>query len=154
MNLSTIKAILLQQETLQFRLENGAKVPDHFHVSEVGVVSKDFIDCGGTVRSLKVANFQLWSDKDYDHRLKASKLLDIIELSEKVLHIDVGLEIEVEYQMDTIGKYGLDFDGTSFVLKLKTTDCLAVEKCALPQQSSVNLSDMLLNNGCSGDGCC
>jgi hypothetical protein len=39
-------------------------VPEHFHVTEVGVVTKDFIDCGGTVRHEKVANFQLWDAND------------------------------------------------------------------------------------------
>jgi hypothetical protein len=26
-------------------------VPTHYHITEVGKVQKDFIDCGGTVRS-------------------------------------------------------------------------------------------------------
>lgn len=31
-----------------FKLENGNSVPEHFHVTEVGIITKDFIDCGGT----------------------------------------------------------------------------------------------------------
>jgi len=36
-------------------LENGTMVPEHFHVTEVGVVTKHFIDCGGTVRNERIA---------------------------------------------------------------------------------------------------
>ena len=155
MNLKAVKDILLTQNTLHFRLENGTKVPAHFHVTEVGVVSRDFIDCGGTRRSTKAVNFQLWTDKDYDHRLQASKLLNIIVLSEKLLLIDDTLEVEVEYQMETIGKYNLDFDGSNFVLTIKTTDCLAKDAC-IPSVAKprINLSNLINNNDCSGDGCC
>src|SRR4051812_20892420 len=108
MKLSEIKEILALAETVNFQLENGAKVPEHFHVTEVGVITKDFIDCGGKVRHEKVANFQLWNADDYQHRLKARKLLNIISLSENVLGME-DLEIEVEYQSGTIGKYDLGF---------------------------------------------
>jgi hypothetical protein len=29
---------------------NGTTVPEHFHVTEVGLITKNFIDCGGKVR--------------------------------------------------------------------------------------------------------
>ncbi|MEI7863404.1 MAG: DUF6428 family protein, partial [Planctomycetota bacterium] len=32
-------------------LPDKSFVPAHFHITEVGRVQKDFIDCGGTVRS-------------------------------------------------------------------------------------------------------
>ena len=50
--------------------------------------------------------------------LSKKKLLEIIELSEKTLKLD-NFEIEVKYQSDTIGKFGLDFNGTSFLLTNK-----------------------------------
>ena len=78
MKLSEIKEILATAEGVNFKLENGNSVPEHFHVTEVGIITKDFIDCGGTVRHEKVANFQLWDADDYEHRLKAEKLLHII----------------------------------------------------------------------------
>ena len=37
--------------TIQLMLPNGSLVPAHFHITEVGRVHKDFIDCGGTIRS-------------------------------------------------------------------------------------------------------
>ena len=70
MKLSDIKNILSTAEAVQFELQNGIPVPEHFHVTEVGVISKHFIDCGGVVRNEKVANFQLWDANDFDHRLK------------------------------------------------------------------------------------
>ena len=50
MKLSEIKTILETVETVNFRLPDGSYVPEHFHVTEVGVVTRNFIDCGGTVR--------------------------------------------------------------------------------------------------------
>ncbi|WP_179349875.1 DUF6428 family protein [Winogradskyella pacifica] len=156
MKLSEIKSKLKALDTIAFQLPNGTLVPNHFHVTEVGKISKHFIDCGGTVRTENVANFQLWEADDYDHRLHPEKLLNIIELSEKVLHIE-DLEIEVEYQGDTIGKYGLDFDGTNFLLTSKLTDCLAKDKCGIPEKKpKLKFSD-LQNEGPScapGSGCC
>lgn len=132
MKLSQIKNELKSLSTIAFQLPNGELVPSHFHVTEVGKISKHFIDCGGIVRNEEVANFQLWEAKDYDHRLHPEKLLHIIELSEAKLQI-TDLEIEVEYQLtETIGKFSLDFDGTNFQLKSKLTDCLAKDNCGIP----------------------
>ena len=115
MKLSEIKRILNTVEAVNFELPNGNFVPEYFHVTEVGLVTKNFIDCGGVVRNEVKVNFQLWDANDYEHRLKPQKLIDIIELSEKVLGIE-DHEIEVEYQDTTIGKYDLDFNGKNFIL--------------------------------------
>jgi hypothetical protein len=142
MKLSQIKKILNQLDTIAFQLPNGDLVPNHFHVTEVGKITKHFIDCGGTVRNEEVVNFQLWEADDYDHRLHPEKLVSIITLSEKVLGID-DLEIEVEYQGTTIGKYALDFDGKNFLLITKSTDCLAKSDCGIPREEpNYKLSDM------------
>ena len=131
MNLSEIKNILVAVETVNFKLEDGTMVPANFHVTEVGAVSKHFIDCGGVVRKENKANFQLWDANDLEHRLKPAKLLNIINLSEKVLGLE-DLEIEVEYQSETIGKYDLAFDGKDFILLNKQTACLASDACGVP----------------------
>lgn len=134
MKLSEIKKQLKSLSQIAFQLPNGEWVPHHFHVTEVGKISKDFIDCGGVVRKEEVANFQLWEANDYNHRLHPEKLLHIIELSEEKLQIP-DLEIEVEYQMAaTIGKFNLDFDGKIFQLKSKLTDCLAKDNCGIPPE--------------------
>lgn len=153
MKLSEIKQQLSTLEAVNFQLEDGTLVPEHFHVTEVGLITKNFIDCGGTVRNEKVANFQLWDANDFDHRLKPQKLLNIIGLSEKVLAME-DLEIEVEYQAETIGKYDLDFNGKNFVLKSTQTNCLAKDKCGIPQEKlKVNLNKTA--SVCTpGSGCC
>ncbi len=155
MKLSTIKNHLSNLETVNFQLLNGTMVPAHFHVTEVGIITKKFIDCGGTVREESVANFQLWDANDFDHRLKPSKLLNIIALSENILGIQ-DLEVEVEYQSETIGKYDIDFDGSNFLLLNKTTDCLAKDKCGIPAEKlKVKIADLVLENSCKpGGGCC
>ena len=133
MKLSEIKKHLNTATDVNFILPDGTAVPPHFHVTEVGIITKHFIDCGGTVRNEKVANFQLWNANDTDHRLKPQKLTHIISLSEKVLGME-DLEIEVEYQSDTIGKYSLQFQNENFILVSKHTDCLAKDNCGVPPQ--------------------
>ena len=59
MKLSEIKNKLATTEALNFRLPNGTYVPEYFHITEVGIITKDFIDCGGPMRQEKVVNFQL-----------------------------------------------------------------------------------------------
>ncbi len=155
MKLSEIKNHLGQLETIGFQLPNGELVPNHFHVTEVGKVTKHFIDCGGTERKEEVVNFQLWEENDYDHRLHPEKLVRIIELSERVLGIE-DLDIEIEYQGETIGKYGLDFNGVHFLLTTKVTDCLAKDNCGIPQKKPrVKLSEIQNASSCApGSGCC
>ena len=131
MKLSEIKTILATAQSVDFILENGNAVPEHFHVTEVGSVSKHFIDCGGTIRTESKTNFQLWDANDFEHRLKPQKLLNIINLSEQKLGL-TDSEIEIEYQSDTICKYGLDFNGKQFVLTSLHTACLAKENCGVP----------------------
>lgn len=154
MKLSEVKSALTQLETIAFRLPNGELVPNHFHVTEIGKINKDFIDCGGTIRNEKVVNFQLWNANDYDHRLHPEKLVHIIELSERTLNIG-NFEVEVEYQRQTIEKFGLDFDGTNFLLTTKQTDCLAKEKCGIPtEKQRVKLSNLKNSSCIPGSGCC
>ncbi|MDX1774787.1 hypothetical protein DFR65_10984 [Oceanihabitans sediminis] len=153
MKLSEIKNLLNKRNKIAFLLPNGELVPNHFHVTEVGKISKHFIDCGGTLRTEELINFQLWNANDYDHRLHPEKLLSIIKLSERILDLD-DLDIEVEYQDSTIGKFGLDFDGKNFLLTNKQTDCLAKDKCGIPEEKT-NLSEVKNSPSCTIDsGCC
>ena len=155
MKLSEIKSHLQNLETIAFQLPNKQLVPSHFHVTEVGMISKNFIDCGGKVRKEEIISFQLWEENDYDHRLHPEKLVSIIELSEKTFNFP-DLEVEVEYQgKDTIGKYGLDFDGKNFVLMSKVTACLARESCGLPaEKPRVRISDFGMVNSCDPNSDC
>jgi ribosomal protein L31E len=150
MKLSEFKQQLETLSALEFVLPNGTAVPAHFHVTEVGQVSKHFIDCGGTVRIEKKVNFQLWEANDFDHRLAPQKLKDIIRLSEEKLALEDG-EIEIEYQAETIGKYGLKLENGKLHLTNMYTNCLASDSCGIPPEKlKVRLADIQV----TGASCC
>jgi hypothetical protein len=157
MKISDFKAQLASMQSLSFRLPNGETIPAHFHITEVGKVTKNYIDCGGTVREESKVNFQLWIANDTDHRLDPSKLLGIIELANPLIGSQ-DLDIEFEYQGDTICKYGIQSILGQFVLTATQTDCLAKDHCGIPQyKMPVKLADLTPNGGSSctpGGGCC
>ena len=155
MNLYEFKQILSQQEKLSFFLPDGKQIPSHFHITELGVVSKNFIDCGGTIREEKYITFQIWVFADLYHRLKPSKLMDIIKKAENIIDNEL-LEIEVEYQSDTIGRYGLIWDDGKLQLLSKQTDCMAKEACGLSVgKIKVDLASLKKNAECSPySNCC
>ena len=131
MKLSEFKKALMTIDEIHFQMPNGTLVPSHFHITEVGKVSKHFIDCGEKLRKKDLITFQLWEADDYKHRLYPKILLKIISLAENTLYLE-DLNIEVEYQRDTIGKYGLTFTGKLFLLTNKLTECLDPKKCGIP----------------------
>lgn len=133
MQLSTFKQTLGQLDTLQFQLPNGKFVPAHFHLTEVGHVTRNYIDCGGTLRQENKLNLQLWVASDTDHRLKPDSVLEILKMAEKQLAY-TDMEVEVEYQESTIGRYRLAFDGSAFQLINTQTACLAPDQCGIPQE--------------------
>ncbi len=151
MNLNEFKIALATKSKLVFQLPTGEIVPKHFHVTEVGKIQKNFIDCGGVQRMEERINFQLWTADDVDHSLRPDKLINIIELAEKQLGLS-NVEIEVEYQSSTIGKYGLADGGDSFQLTALQTDCLAKDNCGVPEEK---IKVELGANSCApGSGCC
>ena len=157
MKLSVFKKHLSNIQSLRFLQQNGELVPLHFHITEVGLITKHFLDCGGDVHSEKLANIQIWVADDLAHRLEPKGLLKIIELSNKVLGNE-DLEVEVEYQTETIGKYSIEMQGNNFVLIAKQTDCLAKIKCNIPQaKQKLQLGELVTaNEGCCtpGASCC
>lgn len=150
MKISDVKKALAGLEAINFKLPDGSYVPTHFHLTEVGLVTRHFVDCGGLERKDSVANFQLWEADDYDHRLAPQKFLRILDLSKKVLG-DADLPVEVEYQQKTIGKFGLEFNGKDFVLTTKQTACLAQDACGIPAKEEQTQA-----SSCStpSSGCC
>lgn len=147
MKLSEVKSVLEKLQTVRFQLPNGTLVPHHFHITEVGKTSRRFIDCGGVIGNKNFVHFQLWNANDYDHRLYPKKLISIIELSQKLLEIE-DLEVEVEYQGQTIQKFGLAFNGENFLLTTTQTDCLAKGRCETPKNNQKKKSTTL------GKTCC
>jgi len=132
---------LYPDRKLRFVLPDQRAIPAHFHITEVGHVRKDFIDCGGTLRSVSSCMLQAWVAKnDEDHSLEAGKLGKILGLAGKVLPND-DLPVEVEFEAPYISQFPIDTvevddDALVFRLTAKHTDCLAKEQCGLEGESS------------------
>ena len=120
---------------LHLMLPDGDFVPAHFHVTEVGRVQKDFIDCGGTVRSTTACVLQVWVADDTDHRLDTGKLAKIIGLAAPLLKSG-DLPVEVEYEDGVVSQYPLSAAevtpaGVLLHLGTKHTACLAMDQCGV-----------------------
>lgn len=155
MKLSELKQQLGQLKTLSFLLHDNTFVPSHFHITEAGLVTKNFIDCGGTIRSTATISLQLWTANDYQHRLEPEKLLKILDMAQPLFGNE-DLEVNIEYQSTTIGIYGLSTDGLNFLLTPTQTDCLAQQACGTPVKTKLILSELNdTNTVCTpGGGCC
>ena len=142
MKLSELKSLLANHPTLfpRFILPDGDHVPAHYHLTEVGHVAKNFIDCGGTMRKTESCTLQLWSNNsDMKHRLDAGKFAKILELGGRVLP-NRDLDVEVEYDdyaisQFPIASYEVSGEHIDFTLSTKHTDCLAREKCGIGEDS-------------------
>jgi hypothetical protein len=121
---------------MRFVLPNGKAIPAQYHITEVGHVKKDFIDCGGTTRSVSACVLQAWiAVNDEDHRLVAAKLASILRLAGKVLPSG-EIPVELEYEAPIISQFTISrsevaADAIVFHLENKHTDCLAKESCGL-----------------------
>ncbi len=151
MLLSEFKNKLKSVTEVTFINPNGTAVPTHFHITEIGQINKRFMDCGGTVRNENVISMQLWESIDFWHRLEPNKLISIIDLSINKLGIEDN-EIEIEYQNNTIGKYGVQFKNDAFELTTTKTACLASDQCGIP---SIEKIKEKVQSCCSPkSGCC
>jgi len=167
MKLSELTDTLLRHPDagLGIVLPNGTQVPAHFHVTEVGRVRKEFIDCGGTVRSAEACVLQAWVADDVDHRLTAGKLQQIIALASPILK-DASLPVEVEYDIGAAARFAVaeakasrvDGGGDDrVVLQLagKHTACLAPDRCGIPGGESQGQSGGESGgDGVADSGCC
>jgi hypothetical protein len=126
---------------------DGEPIEAHFHVTEVGRVQKDFVDCGGTVRRVTSCLLQTWVGDDVDHRITTGKLLKALALAAPILGDD-DLPVELEYEACNVVQLrvvSLDYtaDGAVIQLAKKHTDCLAKELCCVPS-----------TQGAGSNGCC
>jgi len=147
MTLTEFKTALNAVIYPKFILPNGLNVPSHFHVTELALISKNFIDCGGVARVERKITFQLWVANDIDHRLTSLKWLGIIKKGE----LDYGITdepIEIEYQGQTIERYGISFSDGFFQLVPLFTDCLAPDHCGIPAAQLPKTSCCAPSTGC------
>src|SRR5882757_9512803 len=102
MKLNELKAALATAQPdaeVRIALPDGGHVPAHFHVTEVGHIQKDFIDCGGNRRASRTCTLQIWmaTEQDDTHRLTVDRLGKILALTSP-LFADELLPVEVEYE--------------------------------------------------------
>tara|TARA_R110000824_G_scaffold227009_2_gene414814 strand:+ start:233 stop:736 length:504 start_codon:yes stop_codon:yes gene_type:complete len=137
MTIQELKDTLTRQQhtkgDLLFKLDNGLIIPPYFHITEMGIKTKHFVDCGGTLRSEQKITFQIWTADDFNHRLTPSKFLEIINKALSLPYFqNCNLDVEMEYQDHTIGLYSLEKgEGLTYLLKSKKTNCLAPDKCGI-----------------------
>ena len=136
MILSEFKKHLKTLTEVPFLKLAGNNIRKYFRITEVGQINKRFIDCVETVRNDIVISMQLWKSVDFWHKLDPNKLNTIIKLSEKKLGID-DHKIEIEYQSETIGKYGVKFDNGIFILTCRNTAYPASYNCGIPSLKTI-----------------
>jgi hypothetical protein len=91
-------------QTLRIVLPDGQTIPVHFHITEVGHVSKNFMDCGGTRRKTESCMLQTWVFLDLHHRLSSSKLANILRMAGDVLP-SLDLPVEIEHEAGVVSQY-------------------------------------------------
>jgi arsenate reductase len=129
---------------VRFRLPDGTLVAPHAHITEVGLVTKRFVDCGGTPRSETKCQLQSWVADDVDHRLAASKLLGIIQKGGEILGSD-EIPVEVEHDIGYATQFQIasgELSGAELIFQLagRHTACLAPDKCCPPPKDATVVS--------------
>jgi hypothetical protein len=142
MKLSDFTSLLTHYENLPFKLllPGGGEVPQSFHITEVGHVNKQFVDCGERYHQSNTVQLQAWVGEDEEHRLAAGKLTTILaKAASALLPPDAGeFPVEIEYENLELTQFriaGYDVQNGAVVLRLesKHTDCLAKDVCLPPR---------------------
>jgi len=134
MKLSQLRAVLEKhpESFPRFVLPDGDFIPPHAHVTEVGHVVKNFIDCGGVMGKSETVLLQTHVGQDTDHRLKTDRFAKILQLGRRVLPHD-QLEVEVEYDCCVVAQYPVSEvkpagEHLDVILRKRRTQCLAQER--------------------------
>lgn len=134
MKLHTLQTILLQHPTTcpRFVLPDGGHIPAHAHLTEVGHLVRNFIDCGGMTGREEKVLLQTHVGDDIEHRLESNRFAKILELGQRVLpHTD--LDVEVEYDCCVVAQYPiaetrLEGEHLDLILQKGRTQCRARER--------------------------
>jgi hypothetical protein len=134
MKLSDLRAVLGQHpdKFARFVLPGGDFIPAHAHVTEVGHVAKNFIDCGGVMGKSETVLLQTHVGQDTEHRLKTDRFAKILQLGERVLPHN-QLEVEIEYDCCVVAQYPIETvapagEHLDVMLGKRQTQCLANER--------------------------
>jgi hypothetical protein len=134
MKLSDLRSVLEKHPDTfpRFVLPDGDHIPAHAHVTEVGHVVKNFIDCGGVMGKSETVLLQTHVGQDTDHRLKSDRFAKILQLGGRVLPHD-QIEVEIEYDCCVVAQYPVSevkHGGSHLdvILGKRQTQCLAQER--------------------------
>lgn len=113
----------------RFILPGGDPIPAHAHVTEVGHVVRNFIDCGGRTGREEKVLLQTHVGDDTDHRLRSDRFAKILQLGQGVVP-DANLEVDVEYDCCVVAQYPIagaepDGENLNFTLARGHTQCRA-----------------------------
>ena len=116
----------------RFVLPDGDYIPAHAHVTEVGHVVRNFIDCGGVTGKKEKILLQTHVGKDTDHRLRSDRFAKILRLGNRVIP-SADFDVDVEYDCCVVAQYPIIDAKRSgqyldLVLATKRTQCLAAER--------------------------
>lgn len=166
MKLSHFIDLLRSHPEKPFRLvlPGSATVPVSFHITEVGHVTKKFIDCGGKIHAIEACQLQAWLGEDTDHRLSAGKMARVLELARQkgVLPDGQDLDVEIEYEDAALSQYTVSDAAVTesevmLLLAAKHTDCLAKDVCCPPARRALAMAPRTEDEAacCApGSGCC
>jgi hypothetical protein len=89
---------------LRFVLPDGDCIPADAHVTEVGHVVRNFIDCGGLTGKEEKVLLQTHVGDDKDHRLRADRFWKILQLGMRVIP-GADLDVDIEYDCCVVAQY-------------------------------------------------
>jgi hypothetical protein len=116
----------------RFVLPDGDYIPAHAHVTEIGHVVRNFIDCGGLTGKEEKAVLQTHVGNDTDHRLRSDRFAKILRLGNRVIP-SADLNVDVEYDCCVVAQYPIaearpDGDHLNLILRRGRTQCRARER--------------------------
>ena len=116
----------------RFVLPDGDYIPAHAHVTEIGHVVRNFIDCGGLTGTEDKVLLQTHVGDDTDHRLRSDRFAQILQLGNRVIP-SANLDVDVEYDCGVVAQYPIveatpDGDHLNLILRRGRTQCRARER--------------------------
>ena len=115
----------------RFVLPDGDYIPAHAHVTEVGYVVRNFIDCGGLTGMEEKVVLQTHVGSDADHRLRSDRFATILQLGSRMIPRG-DLDVDVEYDCCVVAQYPIaeaapDGEHLNLILQRGRTQCRARE---------------------------